>query len=146
MLFYYPGDDNWWLGSHDGTQLQWTFAGNTAGFGHCDQRWSPVLGRRLQWRRAWRTCCFTIPGDDNWWLGSHNGTQLQWSLVSNTAGFGHGINDGRPFWVGNFTRPDRAEVLFYFPGDDNWWLGTCPMDNCNGRFAGNIGRFWSCNQ
>jgi hypothetical protein len=34
-----------------------------------------------------------------------------WSFAGNTVGFGHGINDGRPFWIGNFSRADRAEVL-----------------------------------
>jgi hypothetical protein len=63
---------------------------------------------------------------DNWWLGpadaaSHG--QLQWSLVGNTAGFGH-IIDGRPFWVGDFTGAGRSQVLFYYPGDFNWWLGS----------------------
>ena len=64
---------------------------------------------------------FYFAGDDNWWLGSHQGSggQIVWSLVGNTAGFGHGINDGRPFWIGNFSRRDRTELLFYYPGDDN---------------------------
>ena len=48
---------------------------------------------------------------------------LNWSLAGNTAEFGHRINDGRPFWIGNFSKLDRAEVLFYYPADDNWWLG-----------------------
>src|SRR6478736_2404872 len=66
---------------------------------------------------------FYYPGDDNWWLGSvGTNNQLGWTLVGNTRGFGHGINDGRPFWIGNFSRSDRAQVLFYYPGDDNWWL------------------------
>ncbi len=63
---------------------------------------------------------FYSPGDDNWWLGTRSGTQVVWSLVGNTAGFGHGINDGRPFWTGRFVRADRDSVLFYYPGDDNW--------------------------
>ena len=67
---------------------------------------------------------FYYPGDDNWWLGSHDGNQLQWSLAGNTAGFGHGINDGRPFWTGDFNGNGRTDVLFYYPGDDNWWLGS----------------------
>ena len=46
-----------------------------------------------------------------------------WSHVGNTAGFGHAINDGRPFWIGDFTGNGSTDVLFYFPGDDNWWLG-----------------------
>jgi hypothetical protein len=29
MLFYYPGDGNWWLGSHNGNTLNWSLGGNT---------------------------------------------------------------------------------------------------------------------
>ena len=46
--------------------------------------------------------------------------------MGNTFGFGHGINDGRPFWIGDFTGDGKADVLFYYPGDDNWWLGRSP--------------------
>ncbi len=67
---------------------------------------------------------FYYPGDDNWWLGTIQGGQLAWSFVGNTAGFGHAINDGRPFWTGDFTGDGKADVLFYFPGDDNWWVGS----------------------
>jgi hypothetical protein len=52
------------------------------------------------------------------------GEAMSWSLVGNTAGFGHAINDGRPFWIGDFTGGGSDDVLFYFPGDDNWWLAT----------------------
>ncbi|NUU74544.1 hypothetical protein, partial [Paenibacillus xylanilyticus] len=67
---------------------------------------------------------FYFPGDDNWWLGAFEGTELKWHFVGNTAGFGHGINDGRPFWTGRFSNSTMDEILFYFPGDDNWWLGS----------------------
>ncbi len=42
--------------------------------------------------------------------------------VGDTSGFGD-LNDGRPFWVGDFTGDGSTDVLFYYPGDDNWWLG-----------------------
>jgi Astacin (Peptidase family M12A) len=123
VLFYFPGDGNWWLGAMDGSaELRWTFAGNTLGFGQ-------VADGRPFWTGDFtgdgkEDMLFYFPGDDNWWLGSHSGGQLQWRLAGNTAGFGHGINDGRPFWVGHFSRTDRAQMLFYFSGDGNCWLGT----------------------
>ena len=49
------------------------------------------------------------------------GQQLVWSLVGNTAGFGHAINDPRPFWIGDFNGDGRSDILFYFRGDLNWW-------------------------
>src|SRR5215208_6970716 len=85
---------------------------------------------------------FYYPGDDNWWLGSHQGPggQLVWSSAGNTAGFGHGINDGRPFWTGRFSRADRDEVLFYYPGDGNGWLGSHNGNQLAWSFVGNTGR------
>ncbi|SEG73002.1 Matrixin [Nonomuraea solani] len=46
------------------------------------------------------------------------------------------LRDGRPLWTGDFSGQGKTEVLFYYPGDGNWWLGTL-----NGtEFAGNSGR------
>jgi hypothetical protein len=67
---------------------------------------------------------FYYPGDDNWWLGSMATGQLAWTKVGNTGAFGHNITDGRPFWIADFTGDGKADVLFYYPGDDNWWLGN----------------------
>jgi hypothetical protein len=39
------------------------------------------------------------------------------------ANFGN-LADGRPIWVGDFTGDGRTDVLFYFPGDGNWILGS----------------------
>ncbi|HLF26682.1 MAG TPA: M12 family metallopeptidase [Anaerolineae bacterium] len=123
VLFYNPGDGNWQLGSYNGSELRWSFAGNTEGFGH------GINDGRPFWIGDFNgdgrdDVLFYFPGDGNWWLGVHNGSQLQWSCVSNTEGFGHGINDGRPFWIGRFSRADKAQVLFYFSGDGFCWLAT----------------------
>ena len=123
VLFYFPGDDNWWLGTHNGAELAWSHVGNTAGFG------SGINDGRPFWVGSFSGAgrdevLFYFPGDDNWWLGTHNGTELAWTWAGNTAGFGHGINDGRPFWVGDFNGDGRDDVLFYFPGDGNAWLGS----------------------
>jgi hypothetical protein len=102
--------------------LGWSLAGNTAQFGHGINDGRPFwIGKFSQAQRD--EVLFYYPGDDNWWLGRFTGTDLKWTPVSNTAQFGHGINDGRPFWIGNFTGSGQDDVLFYYPGDDNWWLG-----------------------
>jgi len=132
ILFYYPGDDNWWLGTHNGSELQWTFAGNTTGFGHGINDGRPFwVGDFNGDGRA--DILFYYPGDDNWWLGTHNGSELQWTFAGNTTGFGHGINDGRPFWVGNFSRPDRTEILFYYPATTTGGSAPTTAANCNGH-------------
>jgi hypothetical protein len=120
VLFYYPGDSNWWLGTYDGSQLAWSLAGNTAGFGNLADGRPIWVGDFTGNGRA--DVLFYYPGDQNWWLGAHDGTQFIWRIAGNTGNFGQ-VGDGRPIWVGDFNGDGKADVLFYHPGDQNWWLG-----------------------
>lgn len=138
ILFNFPGDKNWWLGSFSGTQLNWTLAGNTAGFGNvADGR--PIWAADFTGGAA-ADILFYFPGDQNWWIGQFNANrQLTWNLAGNTRGFGQ-VWDGRPFWVTDFNGGGKADVLFYFPGDGNWWIGSFSGNQLNWNFAGNTGR------
>ena len=140
VLFYFPGDDNWWLGTLQGNQLAWSLVGNTAGFGHGINDGRPFWTADFTGNGS-TDVLFYYPGDDNWWLGQVVNGQLQWSHVGNTAGFGHAINDGRPFWIGDFNGDGRADVLFYYPGDDNWWLGTLQGGQLSWSHLGNTAGF-----
>jgi len=62
-----------------------------------------------------------------------------WTLAGNTSGFGQ-VWDGRPFWVGDFNGGGKSDVLFYFPGDGNWWLGSFNGSQLTWNFSGNTGR------
>ena len=122
LLFYFPTDGNWWLGTFSGNTLTWTFAGNTSGFGNLND------GRPIwvaDFAGAGRAdVVFYSPGDRNWWIGQFNaGGQMQWNLAGNTAGFGQ-VADGRPFFAGDFTGDGKSDLLFYTPNDHNWWLGA----------------------
>ncbi len=139
ILFHYPGDHNWWLGTFSGNQLNWALVGNTAGFGN-------IADGRPIWTGDFTgtgstDILFYFPGDHNWWLGQFGANgQLTWSLAGNTAGFGQ-VWDGRPFWIGDFTGDGKADVLFHFPGDHNWWVGSFSGNQLNWHLAGNTSGF-----
>jgi hypothetical protein len=63
-----------------------------------------------------------IPGAFPTFMQAYGG--VDWRLAGVSSGFGHAINDGRPFWTGD----GRTDVLFYYPGDDHWWLGSFAGD------------------
>jgi hypothetical protein len=139
ILFYYPGDGNWWLGSYDGHQLNWRFAANTLGFGQ-------VWDGRPFWVGDFNgdgiaEMLFYYPDDGNWWLGSYKGANPGlWSFAGNTNGFG-GLNDGRPIWASNFVTLDRTDILFYFPDDGNWWSAVYDGKQFVWSYAGNTAGF-----
>jgi Metallo-peptidase family M12B Reprolysin-like len=139
VLFYYPGDHNWWLGTVSSNQLVWNLAGNTAGFGNLADGRPIWIGDFTG--TGGSDVLFYYPGDDNWWLGTFTGTTLSWQLVGNTIGFGHAIYDGRPFWIGDFTGTGGSDVLFYYPGDHNWWVGTISGGSLSWNLAGNTAGF-----
>lgn len=139
VLFYYPGDRNWWLGQFNAVgSLTWKLAGNTVGFGQ-------VWDGRPFWVGDFTgdgksEVLFYYPGDKNWWLGQFNAAgSLSWVKAGNTAGFGQ-VWDGRPFWIGDFTGEGKQDVLFYFKGDGNWWLGRLSTGQLSWNLAGNTGR------
>jgi hypothetical protein len=122
-----------------GTQLDWSKAGNTSGFGDL------LDGNHAFWignfsGAANDEILFHYNGDGNWWLGTYesvngNPAQLNWVHLDNTGGFGgnNGIDygdllDGRhSFFTGDFSGSGRTQMLFYSAGgtdnpDGNWWL------------------------
>lgn len=133
VLFYFPGDGNWWDGSYaDATgRFAWTFMGNTLG----KIAGEPNFGQLTDGKHHFLTGAFTdagrteilfnFEGDDNWFVASFNSQrgQFAWSLAGNTAGFGT-LWDGRPLWVGQFAGSTRSDIVFYSPGDSNWWFGS----------------------
>ncbi len=121
LLFYYPGDGNWWLGRFTETQLNWKLVGNTAGFGNLADGRPFWIGKFIEAEQM--NLLFYTPADGNWWLGYLEEERLNWKLAGNTAGFGN-LADGRPFWTGNFTSSSRTDILFFSPVDNHWWLGT----------------------
>lgn len=138
ILFYYPGDGNWWLGTFVGNTINWALVGNTSGFGNLSDGRPIWIGDFAGTGKT--DVLFYYPGDRNWWLGQfNNANQLTWNLAGNTRGFGQ-VWDGRPFWTGDFNGAGKAVVLFYYPGDGNWWLGSFSGNLLQWNLASNTGR------
>ena len=119
-------------------QLSWSHAGNTAGFGHAINDGRPFWIGDFTGNGA-TDVLFYYPGDDNWWLGTFVNGRLTWTTPATPPASGTRINDGRPFWTGDFTGNGSTDVLFYYPGDDNWWLGTMSGGSLTWALAGNSG-------
>ncbi|MFN8466376.1 MAG: DUF4157 domain-containing protein [Caldilineaceae bacterium] len=121
VMFYYAGDGNWWLGDMAGGQLQWTLASRSAGFGNLLDGQHPIW--IADFGGVGHTqVMFYNAGDGNWWLGDMAGGQLQWTLVSRSAGFGNLLDGLHPLWIANFSGVGHAQVMFYYIGDGTWWL------------------------
>jgi hypothetical protein len=138
VLFYFPGDGNWWLGTPAATSLTWVNVGNTGGFGN-------LADGRPMWAGDFTgtgvaSMLFYYPGNRTWTLGTLAGGVLGWAALGNTTGFGD-IADGRPVWTGAFSTPGHDQVLFYFPGDGNWWLGTPGAAGLAWAYVGNTTGF-----
>ena len=59
ILLYLPGDQNWWLGAHDGNQLSWSFPGNTTGMRSQSGMVAPSGLATSHHRRTERRCFST---------------------------------------------------------------------------------------
>lgn len=135
VLFYFPGDGNFWLGGLSKGALEWSNPGNTG-----------TLGDLSDGIRFW-TGCFSggaqtellvyVNKTKQLWLGTISSGQFSWANVGNTIGFGN-INDGRPIWTGDFTGNGSTDFLFYFPGDTNWWLGRISDNAIHWNQAGSV--------
>src|SRR5262249_52256735 len=132
LLLYSPDDQNWWIGRFDSSgSLSWVQAGNTTGFGQ-------VWDGRPFWvgnfdGQGGQDMLFYSPADQNWWLGRFGSSgSLSWVQAGNTTGVGQVAQE--PFWVGNFDGQAGDDILFYYPGLQNWALG---------RFDGNGALSWT---
>ena len=82
ILFYHPSDNHWWLGTFAGNQLSWVLAGDTQGFGNISgcQFWTGDFSSGVS-----AQILFYHPSDGNWFIGVFSGTQMNWTLASNTG-------------------------------------------------------------
>jgi hypothetical protein len=139
IMFYYSGDGHWWLGNMTGGQLNWSLVSQSAGFGNLIDGSHPIWIADFTGVKHAQVM-FYYKGDGHWWLGTMTGGQIQWSLVSQSAGFGNLIDGHHPMWIGDFTGAKHAQVMFYYNGDGHWWLGSMGNGQLNWSLVGSTGR------
>ncbi|MGK3958415.1 membrane dipeptidase [Arthrobacter sp. R4] len=126
LLFWYPGDRNYWLGRFDEgaePKIHYTPAGNTNGFNGAE-------GVSLIWTGDFTgsgktQLLFWYPGDRNYWLGRFDEgaePKIHYTPAGNTNGFQGGEKVSKT-WCADFSGGGKSEVLFWYPGDQNYWLG-----------------------
>jgi hypothetical protein len=93
--------------------------------------------------------CYTSR-DRNWWLGTFEaGGTLRCTNAGNVNNFGNLLDGQHLIMTGDFDGDRRAEVLFYFKGDGNWFIGVPdannrldwsggPASNTKNKFPGNL--------
>jgi hypothetical protein len=139
-LFYYNGDGNWWLGLSDGTKLTWKLAGNT-----------PPPRNLIDWNHRLFVADYTGDGKSDamfydaaaggWWLGVSDGNKLTFAPAGSTAGLGNLVDPSRLLLGGDYNGDGKADGLFYYNGDGNWWLGLSDATKLTWQLAGNSSGF-----
>ncbi len=122
ILFYYNQDGHWFLGTFTATSSSWNQVGNTPGYGNL------LDGNHLVWVGDFGglgrpQVLFYYNQDGHWFLGTFTATGSSWKQVGSTPGYGNLLDGNHLVWVGDFAGLGRAEILFYYNGDGNWWLG-----------------------
>jgi Papain family cysteine protease len=121
VAVYDAAMDLFYLGSNVGATFQWGTGMSLSG--------EPSLRRPKifagSFTGSWESTLLVYDSVIKTWNAGHFAATGPVALTSvgNTSGFGD-LADGRPFWNGYFSALDREQMLFYFPGDANWWLGT----------------------
>jgi hypothetical protein len=132
LLLYSPGDRDFWLGRFQDGTLAWSKVGSASRFGSFDG--VPFWAGSFTGGTS-TELMFYSPGDRNFRLGQLGDGTLAWKMVGNASHFGS--FDGVPFWAGNFNGGTSTELLFYSPGDRNWWLGDVVSSSLAWTMVGN---------
>jgi len=141
VLFYSPGDHNWWLGTIAGSQLSWQNVGNTASMGQVfDGR--PILMDDFD-GSARHDLLIYNPVDHTWRLGSLDSGSWSWRVVATTPGFG--LLAGARYFTGYFRGVFQADLLLYTPNDFTWHLGKMVAGTLQFSVVGSSAAFTNFN-
>jgi hypothetical protein len=143
VILYYEGDGNWFLGKFvDATQsLEWRKIGNTRDgrpydFGELLDGHHYMLTGSFQ-RNDRESVIFINEGDGNCWVGTQSlaNQSLDWHRIGNSR-FGNLYDWQHIIWSTKFSSSPFSDILHYYQGDGNWWLGN-PLFSPFWRLIGN---------
>lgn len=138
--FYYQGNGDFWIGNSRDGRMDWSNGGNVFGFGDLmDNNHKFFDGDFNGDGKA--DMLFVNRGDQNWWLGKSNGSAFNWQVIANTKGFGDVISPSHKILTGDFNGDRKTDVLIYYNGDSNWWLGLSDGNQLNWNLATNTAGF-----
>ena len=132
ILVYNGIDGKWWLGkgSSSGT-LSWNLASNTFGGppgGYNYNSWADSNHRFFVGDFNGDGFSDVMVGNiwGTWYLGIGTASNTIWfgTVTTDTAGFGDILESSHKIFVGDFNGDGRTDMLFYYNGDGNWWLGA----------------------
>jgi hypothetical protein len=136
VLYYFPGDQGWSLGTIAKGKITFTSLGNSAGFGNTAA--DPTFIGDFSGVGKDQVLYY-FPGDEGWSLGTIAKGKITFSSLGNSAGFGNTAGD--PTFIGDFSGVGKDQVLYYFPGDEGWSLGTITKGKITFTSLGNSAGF-----
>ncbi|HEX9105404.1 MAG TPA: FG-GAP-like repeat-containing protein, partial [Polyangia bacterium] len=140
VLVYGSADGSWRLGLSDGTNLAWSVASTTPGYGDLlDGAHRTFVGDFSGDGKS--DVLFYNKGDGNWWLGTSTGTSLTWAKAASTSGYGNLLDGSHALYTGDFDGNGKRDVLMYYNGDGNWWLGASDGAHLNWSQAASTSGF-----
>jgi hypothetical protein len=137
VLMYYANGD-WWMGLSDGTHLTWHQAGNAMP-GLLDGKHYLAVGDFTGDGKT--DVVVYASADGSWKMGVSDGAQLAWHDAGGNAGFGDLLDGKHRFSVGDYDGDGKADVVFYYAGDGNWWMGHSDGAQLAWHSAGNTQGF-----
>jgi hypothetical protein len=80
-------------------------------------------------------------GTGNLTLGRHDGKTFQWSGFGNARGFGNLLDGRHALFARDFTGDGKTDLMFYYAGDGNIWLGRSVGSAFAWGLASNVSGF-----